>query len=273
MLLGKHTYHQNFLICDISQDGILGQDYLLSHVKKIDYQQMVLHTGQCGEIKCWIGVHGVQSPETTTLPSNSGILIPISIPEAEHFTKLGLVEPCTENTGIYTVPGTLDLQSDKFYFNVLNTSSNSITLHANQQLGTCASYDDLLVDESIRATSLIGDTYTSPGTDTVPPYLQDLLERSSEHLNKDQIAALQNLLVKYSNVFSESSENIGRTNLTKHKINTGTVLSIRQPCRRLPIGKRDKEKEELNKMIDRGIIEPPSSPWASNIVLVLKKDG
>lgn len=103
------------------------------------------------------------------------------------------------------MPGTLDLQRDKFYINVLHTSSNSITLHANQQLGTCASYDDLLVDESIRATSLIGDKYTSPGTDTVPPYLQDLLERSSEHLNNDQMAALQNLLVKYSNVFSESS--------------------------------------------------------------------
>lgn len=109
--------------------------------------------------------------ETTTLPSNAGILVPISIPRAEHLTKLGLVEPCTENTGIYTVPGILDLQSDKFYINVLNTGSNSITLHANQQLGTCTSYDDLLVDESIRATSLIGDKYTSPGADTVPPYL------------------------------------------------------------------------------------------------------
>lgn len=211
--------------------------------------------------------------ETTTLPSNSGVLVPISIPEAEHLTKLGLVEPCTENTVIYAVPGILDLQRDKFYINVLNTSPNSITLHANQQLGTCASYDDLLVNESIRATSLISDDYSSPGTDTVPSHLQDLLERSSEHLNNDQIASLQNLLLKYKNVFSESSEDIGRTNLTKHKINTGTALPIRQPCRRLPIGKRDIEKEELNKMIDRGIIEPSSSPWAANIVLVLKKDG
>lgn len=113
--------------------------------------------------------------ETTTLLSNSGILVPISIPEAEHLTKLGLVEPCTENTIIYAVPGILDLQSDKFYINVLNTRSNSITLHANQQLGTCASYDDLLVDESIRATSLISDDYSSPGTDTVPSHLQDLV--------------------------------------------------------------------------------------------------
>lgn len=61
--------------------------------------------------------------------------------------------------------------------------------------------------------------------------------------------------------------------MTKHKINTGTALPIRQPCRGLRIGKRDIEKKGLNKMIDSEIIEPSSSPWASNIVLVLKKDG
>lgn len=33
------------------------------------------------------------------------------------------------------------------------------------------------------------------------------------------------------------------------------------------------EREELQKMIERGIVEPSNSPWASNVVLVVKKDG
>ncbi|CAG2190688.1 unnamed protein product [Mytilus edulis] len=32
-------------------------------------------------------------------------------------------------------------------------------------------------------------------------------------------------------------------------------------------------KSEVNRMLDKGIIEPSSSPWASNIVLVMKKNG
>lgn len=33
------------------------------------------------------------------------------------------------------------------------------------------------------------------------------------------------------------------------------------------------EREEIQKMIERGNVEPSNSPWASNIVLVVKNDG
>lgn len=54
--------------------------------------------------------------------------------------------------------------------------------------------------------------------------------------------------------------------------NTGTAHPIRQPCRRLPIRKREAEREEVEKMLERGVIEPSCSPWCSNAVLVRKKD-
>lgn len=59
----------------------------------------------------------------------------------------------------------------------------------------------------------------------------------------------------------------------KHGINTGSAASIRQPPRRQPFGKRDIEKQEIEKMLEKGVIEPSNSPWASPIVLVAKKDG
>lgn len=99
---------------------------------------------------------------------------------------------------------------------------------------------------------------------SVPDYLVDLLERSSVHLDGEQVKVLQNLLLEYKDVFSKSSDDIGRTDLTEHRINTGTAFPIRQPGRRIPIGKREMEREELQKMIERGIVEPSNSPWASN---------
>ena len=33
------------------------------------------------------------------------------------------------------------------------------------------------------------------------------------------------------------------------------------------------ERQEVTRMLEKGIIEPSKSPWASNIVLVRKKDG
>ena len=32
-------------------------------------------------------------------------------------------------------------------------------------------------------------------------------------------------------------------------------------------------KEQVTELLDKGLIEPTDSPWASNIVLVRKKDG
>jgi len=74
-------------------------------------------------------------------------------------------------------------------------------------------------------------------------------------------------------VFSKSSEDVGRTDLVQHSINTGTAKPTRQPPRRQPLGKRDIEKQEVNKMLDRGIIEPSHSSFSSPIVLISKKDG
>ena len=41
--LGKSEYFHQVIVCDISPDGILGQDFMLEHVKKIDCEQYMLH--------------------------------------------------------------------------------------------------------------------------------------------------------------------------------------------------------------------------------------
>lgn len=40
--------------------------------------------------------------------------------------------------------------------------------------------------------------------------------------------------------------------------------------RRLPIGKREIEKQEISKMLERGIIEPSNSPLCAPLVLLTK---
>ncbi len=66
---------------------------------------------------------------------------------------------------------------------------------------------------------------------------------------------------------------MGRTGLVKHTIDTGDQRPVRLPPRRLPIAKQEIEQEEVQKMLDRGVIEPCQRNWASPVVLVTKKDG
>ena len=60
---------------------------------------------------------------------------------------------------------------------------------------------------------------------------------------------------------------------TTHHIDTGDSQPIRmQPIRRLKAND-EVVGEEIEKPLERGMITPSKSPWASPILIVKKKDG
>jgi len=65
----------------------------------------------------------------------------------------------------------------------------------------------------------------------------------------------------------------GRTDLVEYRIDTGESRPIRQHLRRNPFQHLDWIDKEVEEMKKHGIVEPAASPWASNVVLVKRKDG
>ncbi|GFV89715.1 hypothetical protein TNCV_827071 [Trichonephila clavipes] len=92
-------------------------------------------------------------------------------------------------------------------------------------------------------------------------------------LDKKQRCSAGELVTEFQSVFSRTSEDFGRTRLTKHRIDTGEHPPIKQHPRRLPFTKQEEVQKLIKDMKNNDVIEPSSSPWASPIVLVRKKDG
>ncbi|KAK3102361.1 hypothetical protein FSP39_010822 [Pinctada imbricata] len=215
----------------------------------------------------------VKAKENVIIPAQSGILLAVQIEESEELGPLAYFEGEQEvdrSRGTVIVPGIVNTKGN-VVINIINTSDTPSEVKTNQLVGKCEPYEEKLETERVAKIQENKSTERQPRQ--LGEHLKELLERSSEHLNETERLKVETLLLKYQNVFSRSSEDIGRTNRVVHRINTGTAIPIRQATRRLPIGKREIEKKELQKMIDRGIVEPSRSPWASNIVLVTKKDG
>lgn len=84
---------------------------------------------------------------------------------------------------------------------------------------------------------------------------------------------LVNFVLHYSDIFVGPDGELGRTDLTANKIDTGDTKPIKLPPRRLPISQRDIAEREIESMLQKEVIKPSKSPWASPIVLVKKKDG
>ena len=92
-------------------------------------------------------------------------------------------------------------------------------------------------------------------------------------MNEEEATILRSLLLKYQDIFSKGSHDIGCFKEIKHTIDTGTERPVKHPMRRTPMGFEGEEEENLKQMLDIGVISESSSDWASAPVLVRKRDG
>lgn len=92
-------------------------------------------------------------------------------------------------------------------------------------------------------------------------------------LSRDHQEQIVRLIQKHDAVFSKGPFDLGFCDRVKHKIHTTDEHPISQPYRRIPPHQLGEVREMLEKFLDQGIIKKSSSPYASPIVLVTKKDG
>jgi hypothetical protein len=109
--------------------------------------------------------------------------------------------------------------------------------------------------------------------DIIPAHLKELYVETTKDLNAEQTLKTKKVFLKYQHIFSKSEDDFGKTYLIKHKINTENVKPTKQPARRLPHHTAEFIDQKVDNMIQKGIVEPSSSPSASRVVFVEKKDG
>jgi hypothetical protein len=93
---------------------------------------------------------------------------------------------------------------------------------------------------------------------------------AEDTLTSQQLAEAKDLVFEFRDIFTDMP---GTTNLAEHKIELTTDEPTRQKPYPLPYATRQKVKEEVEKMLEAGIIERTDSPYTSPVVLVSKPDG
>ena len=106
-----------------------------------------------------------------------------------------------------------------------------------------------------------------------PQFIEELVNSVHESVPDSTRSALRDILLRHADVFSRSEDDLGLTNLAMHNIDTADAKPIRQQLRRHPPAHREAISQQVDDYLKQGVIEPATSPWASNLVLVRKKDG
>ena len=102
--------------------------------------------------------------------------------------------------------------------------------------------------------------------------LMDQLDIEWKNTGSEKAAGLKSVLEEFNEIFALDPMEVGRTDLVQHTINMGEHAPVKQAHQRIPFSLRKKVGEMVDEMLDKGIVEHPSSPWASPIVLVSKQD-
>ena len=93
-----------------------------------------------------------------------------------------------------------------------------------------------------------------------------------ECLSPLQHQQLNALFQEFSDVLSQGEDDLGSTPMLEHTIETHGP-PLRQPYRRQNPAVRREEMAQVQQMLASNVIRPSSSPWASPVVMVRKKDG
>ena len=154
---------------------------------------------------------------------------------------------------------------------VMNARKDSFTLKA----GTClANLQQVSVVGSIQVDEHDAMDVKFPNQNQGNPnFVQELVSNVHNSLPESTRRVLTDILVRHADVFSQAEDDLGTTDTVTHSIDTADAKPIRERLRRYPPAHMEAISQQVDDYLRQGVIEPASSAWASNLVLVKKKDG
>ena len=94
-----------------------------------------------------------------------------------------------------------------------------------------------------------------------------------ESWTEQQQCSVKKLLEEYQHLFTLNLKELGKTSLVQHEIKLSNKTPFKERYRRISPHQYEEVRKHLQKMLDIGAIHRSTSPWASPVVLVCKKDG
>ncbi len=305
-LIGNKTYMWDVVVADISDELLLGLDFLKAHSAKLDFERNtitlqgdVIHAtlkkdlaGNSFQVNC------ASVARQTVIPPNSMMVITarLSAPSPHDFVLI-------PSPDLPVIPAFVVVSgaSGEIPVSLVNDTDRHVTLRAGEFLGSLEEVDAVFTDYSRETDSVhadgvrvrqvktedvkevsnssaedAGDRSTqahSLSRAAVPEHLEKLFVDSSSKLTPEQADILAGLLCEFADVFARHDLDLGEFTAIQHRIRTVDDNPVKLRMRRTPLGFEKEEEKHLRAMLDAGVIEESTSDWCAAPVLIRKKDG
>ena len=212
---------------------------------------------------CVLSVHADNS---FTIPAHSEVVVAgrlSSMPKGVNTSAseiYGLVMPKSDLPHRYSVFGASELvkvSSDATIpVRMVNPSAQPVKIFRRTKLADFERVDNDLATFEIGKNSISSDAqHNSSDVQQQPKDYSEFPDLSNSILNDDEKVKFKNLFNKYRNVFAFPGDQLGRTSLVQHVIDTGDATPIKQrPYRVSPDVKKEIDRQ-VDEMLEKGIIQ------------------
>ena len=271
------------LVSDHIVEVMLGIDWLSANKAIWNFQsatirlggrnhQLQLRRGEWNWCRRVVLQEDVEIPARSQLDVNGKVLFR-GRPSSEDNLHWG-TRPAVISKGLY-VARTLTA-GDRFTnlpVRVMNVQCQPVAIKAGTVISDLEPLTVIGSSVQVNCPSLESRSTEAGGENGVPRFVEDLVDDVDPATPESTVSNLKELLVRHAKSFSQSENDLGRTNAIAHHIDTDSAKPIRQQLRRYPPAHVEAISNHVDSMLAQGIIQPASSPWASNVVLVRKKDS
>lgn len=263
------------VVSPLTTEAILGLDFLRTHQASVDLGNGYLTLGDKGHR---LPLDGPVATVDVEHVSRVCLSEELRIPPRSEVEVMGCVrEPLESGTWLLTgtkrpaaavAAALVNPEHGQVPVRLLNPRSQAVFIRKGEEIGTLERVEDTPTQHTV--VSRVGTEQVSREKQQL---LRELVDNNASELSQNEADRFYRLLMDYEDVFAVSNSDLGRTTRLKHTIDTGNAHPIRQPVRRIAPPQRDEVKRLVETMLNDDVIQPSSSPWASPVVLVRKKDG
>ena len=281
------TVEHPVIIAEIESDMLLGIDFIKDKRCELSYGEGVFRVEDTSlelfEASGQLSACRITAENTVILPPHSEMIVPGVVQKRSDLPRCAITESVTslKKEGVLLGRVLVDPTKRVVPLRVLNPGDSTVVLPKDANLAIASPVTDVRA-WGMEGRSLPVNQVSTESDDTdvtscvqgpLPKHLQDLLDRSGDHLTVEQKAKMRKVIFDYSCVFSSGPRDIGRTGIIKHQIKTGDNKPVRLPPRKIPIHLKEAVNTEIDRLLDMKIIRPSTSPWSSCVVVVRKPNG
>lgn len=267
IILGYDFIQSNKLLLDIpNKQLIMGND-------KFDFvEESPSSSNACNNVnKIPVKEVVARNCEKIILEPNSHEIVKLKVPETMLMHKNLILTPC-KNKLNYTISDSLYTVQDGYIITIIENNHNkSIVINKDTKIGILENFD--INDVHIPEEEGIFQINNLSMQEVIKLRKEELKETdfALDHLNVNDRNSLLEFLMENSRVFSKSYKTLGSTDAVTPEFNLLHSFPIQTKPYPIPNIAKKFARQEIQALLEAGIIEPSSSNYNFPIIFVKKK--